>query len=60
MPIDLRHNVNIEQEDQKTAKKGAAFFDAIGEDGMTIFQGFGFEVDDIRYTMLVTRFGEHV
>ena len=60
---DFGHKINIEDEVQKAAetekRKEAALLNAIGEDGMKIFAGFGIEVEDIRYKRVVTRFEEY-
>ena len=60
---DFGYKINMEDEVQKAAetekRKGAALLNAIGEDGMEIFEGFGIEVEDIRYERVVARFEEY-
>ena len=60
---DFRHKINIKDEVQKSAetekRKGVALLNAIGEDRMEIFEGFGIEVEDIKDERLVTRFEEY-
>ena len=60
---DFRHKVDIEDEEQKAAeaekRKGVALPNAIGENGMEIFEELGIEVENIRYESLVTRFEEY-
>ena len=60
---DFGHKANIEDEEQKAAekekRKEAALLKAIGEDEIETFEGFGIEVDDIKYAALVTRFEEY-
>ena len=56
MAIDFGHKVNIEDEVHKAAeterRKRTAFLNTIGGEFMTIFEGFGIEVEDVRYTAL--------
>lgn len=48
-----------DQTREEQHRKGAALLHSIGEEGMTIFDTFNVDVDDIEYDSLVKKFEEH-